>query len=752
MAHERLPWNEDIPSGCAIVEGYPTGTLQPITGSSAASFHVDLFNGESRFINEIPIPLQNENAGHLPSYSMAIYYKLLVKNPGQDGKILYGVVDILDIKPRTLTKEQVKIVFEKKYSTGDEIKKKFLKKTFHGLPKIFDSMDCLADAYDKFDGSNWMLDQIKKVISMSFKSREYYELLYYFTDSFLDQFNDIQLMFIHELIKQKPEAFCFWEIVKGILGKTKRGGHYIFPHESTLSIFDINPVYGCVLDSQLYDPVDENLDYFSVTFPYWNYKKYKRAVFRFNLNKIDYYNNNILLGIELYTTLHKNFYIRGDTMLYVDRKTYGEGIDQCINIMYTMGAILIKTRDSMQYITKLSTETNEVDVMVRYRKIVCGTILLHSSFLDPIYRVALFSEISEIHRSLHEEKKRCYVLLSANENTAAYMSQSGTTYKAIDNFLAAPRWPAKGSCDVLVVAIDQFHKISTLHLRDLLITIPKHLFKKVEMVLCGSAYEMGATSSRGGGNLFRDFHNHFKIVDLKPELFKAHALYSTYCSVREKTTNLAFDLLQGGSWSALTEKIKNMTKGVKKNGVTTFKIFCSTKTQKKEILNKTSKSLPFKYESFHLGQEIYIPSLDLTGTISKAYRARHDGIKLTEIQTKDQFTLPGGIGGYKVIVQLDDKKTMKEIWTKEHKILPGYVMVISEYNSIPVDIGLFVIDPMSTTKMHILSAIKYCLHKFITFGTDRNVVAEIYKHNIFFPVTGLGDKLKFYSCDQESFE
>ena len=335
------------------------------------------------------------------------------------------------------------------------------------------------------------------------------------------------------------------------------------------------------------------------------------------------------------------------------------------------------------------------------------------------------------------------------------MSENGTPFQCIDSFLKAPKWPKNNALDSIIIAIDQFHKISLIHFRNLLNVIPKSYYQKIHLVVSGSMYEKGCNPYRGGGNLFLDLLNRFPSTELCLDHYTHHPLWSSYCSIVEKKPyNIEFDKLVEDNWSNLTEYIKILTRGVKSKGVTYYQIFCSTKTNKQNYLSKIAKKLPYREKTFTIGDDIHIVDLDVIGTIHKAYNKTISGNRGSEITTKDCLTLPGGMTGYILEVKLQQSNKIIEYHTKNHKITHSYIMTISEYNGLPVDHGLFIIDGKNnffflifisakrTNNMDLLSALKYCKKSFKIFALEPDEFIHIYSNKCFFPHTGLGDKLK----------
>lgn len=769
-----------VPDGCILAYGWPTGFGQSTTEGNSIQFKV-ITSTNIDPLDFICIPNYGEPDGQLPCVSNCLQYTLILRIPQADEPVYYRVVDIVECEPRFLKrKEFVESLFkeypriesiindarEKNKENGEKMRIP-VQTLLNKLPKVLDNCNEINEAlnFELPQGYKWVATKIRNAIRMSFRIPEYYKLLSFFTSIFLNNFNNSQLKLLWALVQTKPELFCFWESVGRVLTKPPlpdQSDDIAFPPDLKKGLLYMDSLYAILLGDQMAIDGESDADYFSVTYHMWNLKKYTRALNTVAVNSAERPNSGVVkTAIEIYAHIHKEYYLNGSTSIHIPFTTFGDNTEQALTLLCGLGSIMRYDRAECIYVGRISNEITEYNILNNYKNgIILDTKIYDCAFYGEKYAKFFTKEIRNIIKG-GKYSKPSFMFLSANRNTSTFMSSAtGTAYKPIDDF-SKSNWPKKGNADVVVIGIDQFHKLGANLLCNIIVSIPMCFRKKVILVLGGTSFEKGATYYRGGGNIMYDLIQYFGVEDITKQLYESHPLYKTHVSLSQRhTTNIDSTDMKGNDWALLVDCIKEKTQKVKERGIQTYQIFCSTnkhkdlvKTEldglfnntisgsKDEIMARLTKKTAFRKYSFSVGQKVYNRVLDIIGTITRIWLCDAEGNPTENITNKGPVTLPGGAFGCVFDILHPGDTQPYRYHTKKYSIVPAYVMRASDYCSTPIEHGIFVLDENSTTVYDLLTAIKYCKEDFRIFVPGGFQFNNIFNRSVKKTTTDLGYKL-----------
>ena len=511
-----------------------------------------------------------EKFGSLPSYCPWIEYDLLVVLPRGRGST-YKVTRVLDCRKRKIQKKELVDYLCHVRGSDDEDaaardKKRFSKR-LRTVPKVIDDFEedvrqnMENEDLDARDLDDDLDHRIEKILEPATKGPIFTCLLRYFGSGLLLRFDDLQLTFFLFLAKKSPQVFVFWDSLLNLTKKAKIRKKRIFGPAQVRAL-EMHPKYALPVKfggrkEEILTCSDSQPINYSVKFPVWSVKKLRYAVQDLGTDvgeDVQSWIRNMKDTADLYLRMESNFYSFGNTRFRPDRlfpqpfivkkenleMIYRYDLLTDAEVETAVGTTTTTTTTTIAGDDNDSTESNGIiNVRLMKRSVdrtetkLARLIKFNSSgiriFSCPRYDDWYFEKLLDFILKSQDSSRSSTnpesdwanetLLCSASSSTASYVNQkTGLSVLSVEDWThrlralfdspgSDPNFLSEQFSRVKKILIDRAHKISPLHLSDLMSVVIKGTKNPetcVELILVGDLEEYPPKSTRGGGNLLVD--------------------------------------------------------------------------------------------------------------------------------------------------------------------------------------------------------------------------------------------------------
>lgn len=698
---------EDIFTADGYVDGPSLGSSQ-----DGARFIITKVYGER---TEKFVTISKVDA--LPSYCQWIGYKLQLRKPTKGS--VYSVMTVLGCISRRVYKEDVVA----HVVTARKMDKKLVKETMQRVgPQITSLEEIDRDVDDPR-----MKNHLKNILKMAFRSPIYFEMLRYFSSTFLLRFTDEQLVAMAIVAVHAPYTFCFWDHVRRILSNLTMDGKKIFPPGDSGD----DPLY--MDDSYAYTVGEELLrrrgpkrdSRYSSKFPVWSLDAAEMGCTQWvNDDMFELIDTVLRTAMVIYLEMDKTFYVYGNTCISLRRIKQDLLVDRerALDFMLRDGIVKFALGDSgrRDMLIKPHNELVEVNIAVKMEEKFKSVKTVDCPFYGASY-VRLFLEWIRSGKIPMDK----ILFVSANPMTASYMKKAtGLDFMAIDDV------EKKHLAHVDCVAIDRMQKVSVVIFRDLV----SRARRGMTMLALGDMSDYYVNSKRGGGDVLGPLIERFP-----PERW--------YRWDSNDPMKMTYDCLTNQSGIVLAsihpiplDKPKVLLDHIKSlgdrssNGSLSYNIFCGNESDKIELMEIVCKKIggnecTFDKHCFMMGQKIHVLEDDYCGILESAADEREPKIKLNE---KVINTLRG-----RYMLEIGGRT-----YSTSHKALKhADVHVISRFHGAPADYGAFYVTP-ETNRKQLWCAAKYCTKELAIFVKPGMNIGDVKPPIQIRPMNDLYSKLK----------
>lgn len=694
------------------VDGYVDG---PSLGSTqdGARFIIKKTYGERP---EKFVTIQKIEA--LPSYSQWIAYKLQLRKPTKGS--IYSVVRVLGCTSRRVHKDELveHIVTARKWE------KKMVKSK---LQKVGIQILSLEEI-DRDVEDQRMKTLLYALLKVAFKPQIYYDMLRYFSSTFLMKFTDEQLISMATVAVYAPYTFCFWDHTKRILSNLVVEGKKVFDSEEDDLYMDDSYAY-TIGDVLLKREGMKRISRYSSKFPVWSLDAAEMGCTQWlNDDMFECIDTTLKMALAIYLEMDKTFYVYGNTCFSLRRIKQDrlKDVDKAIEFMIREGIVKFALGDSSRkdILIKPHNELVEVNIAAKMEEKFKGVKTVDCPSYGVTY-VKIFVNWVHTSQNVWDTPLDRILFVSANSMTATYMKKAtGLEFMSLDDV------EKKHFINKDCIVMDKAQKVSVLGFRDLM----KRARPGMTMCVLGDMTDYYVNSKRGGGDIYGPLIERFA-----PERWyrwdQKDPMKMTYdCFTNPSGIILAsIHPIPLDKPKVLLDHIKSL--GDKSStGSLSYNIFCGNENDKIELMEIVCKKIggnecTFDKHCFMMGQKIHVYEDDYCGILESAADEREPRVKLN---VKEINTLKG-----RYILEIGGRK-----YSTSHKALKhADVSVISRFHGAPAEYGVFYVTP-ETNRKHLWCAAKYCTKELTIFVKPGMNIGDVKQPIQIRPANDLYSKLK----------
>lgn len=657
----------------------------------------------------------------LPSYCPWILYKVKLKKP-EKGSV-YSVIYVDSCRGRHVYKKDVK-----DHLVG--VRKMDEKKVKDGMRRLDSQIESLEHVDRDVDDEK-LRKEIKKLVEPAFKREIYYEMLRYFSATFLSKFTDEQLAAIALVVVHAPYTFCFWTHARRILKSIKGAdGKQLFPAPSEGSDpLLVDESYAYALKKTLLERDDRSVRY-SSRYPMWSLNSADRGCTQWpNDEMIGCIDTTLKAALTIYLEMDNGLYSHGHTCYNLKdaKRTIPhakEGIEFLLRegiATYTMG-----DAGKRETITKHHFELIEIGIAKHMQSKFKSVRTIDCSFYGSSY-VKLFLEWIRAPANVGGATIDRILFVSANAMTTSYMKgATGLDFVSCDDI--TEKHFEKKTC----LVIDKLQKISVIFFMDLM------RMAREGMTLCafGDHTDYMSNSRRGGGDVAGPLFARFPPARWH-RWESSDPMRKTYeCLVNQDGIILTgIHITPLDKPKPLLDHLKALSDET--GDVNSYNIFCSNEEDKEEIMGILCRKIggadcKYNRNCFMMGQKVHVVEDDYCGILTGVSDESRPKVPLN---SKD-INLQRG----RYVLDIGGKKYSSGTKTFRH----ADVHVVTRFHGAPAPHGIFYITG-KTSRRHIWCAAKYCTADLKLFIIHSMNVTDITDGYYMRPANDLYSKLRHVS-------